>query len=133
MVSLVRGRHRLFRWLFGAYALALIIATHWPRLGVPGAAAGSDKVVHFVAFLLWTLLAIAAGLVRPPLSRRSITRTALIAGAYASIDESLQLIPDLERQFSVWDWVANLGGVLAAYALALIVIRPEDKDPDILA
>jgi len=128
VIGLVRANPRPFRWLFGLYALALVVATHWPRLGVPGAEAGSDKLIHFVAFFLWTALAFAAAIVRPPLSRRSLALTTLLAAGYASIDEAAQLIPALERQFSVWDWFANLGGVGAAYALALIVIRPEAED-----
>ncbi len=128
MIAYVREHPLLFRALFAAYALALVIATHWPRLSVPGAERGSDKVVHFVAFFLWTSAALGAGFFAPALSRRGIARTALLAAAYAILDESLQLIPVLERQASVGDGLVNLGGVATAYALALIVIRPQTAE-----
>lgn len=128
MIAYVREHPLLFRALFAVYALALVVATHWPRLTVPGAARGSDKVLHFVAFFLWASSAYAAGFFGPALSRRSVARTTLLAAGYGLLDESLQLIPALERQASVGDGIVNLGGVAAAYALALILIRPKSDE-----
>lgn len=128
MVPFVRAHPRAFRTLFALYAAAVLIATHWPRLHVPGAEAGSDKLAHFAAFFLWTLLAFTA-LFPPAFTRRSLNRSALFAAAYALLDEASQLIPAVGRQASVLDGVANVIGVLAAYTLAMIVIRPGSSVP----
>jgi VanZ family protein len=128
MVEFVRARPCAFRTLFALYAAAVLVATHWPRLHVPGAEEGSDKLAHFAAFFLWTLLAFTA-LFPPAFSRRSLNRAALLAGAYAVLDEASQLIPAVERQAGALDGLANVIGVLAAYALAMIVIRPGSSLP----
>jgi len=119
---------RLWRAAFAVYVLALLVLTHWPRLNPPGAQAGSDKVAHFVAYALWTWLAIGAGLFGPRTSRRNLLLAAALAAAWSALDETSQLIPIFDRQFSVLDMAANLGGVLAASALAMMVIRPAPED-----
>lgn len=119
----ITEHRRAWRLLFAAYAVALVTATHWPRLGVPGGIENSDKVAHFGAFALWTLLATAAGLFGPALTRPNATKTMLLALAYALIDETTQLIPALDRQASLADAAADALGILSAYALARMVIR----------
>lgn len=118
------ARRALWRAAFGVYAVVLFTLTHWPRLNPPGAQAGSDKLAHFVAFFLWTGLAIAAGLFGPWNARRNVLLATLLALAYGTIDETSQLVPAFDRQFSLFDMAANAAGVLAASALALMVIRP---------
>ncbi|MBX3361215.1 MAG: VanZ family protein [Phycisphaeraceae bacterium] len=99
---------------FGVYALALFIATHWPRLAIDSPIRGTDKIIHVGVFFVWTLLLAAA--VR---HRRPRLRTlGLIACGYAALDEGLQAIPALGRTCSWWDLLANVVGV----GLGLVVI-----------
>ena len=119
-----------YRVGFVLYALLLFILTHWPRLNVPGPEAGSDKLAHFLAFFLWTALAIAAGLFGRWNSRRNILLATLLAIAYGTIDETSQLIPAFERQFSFLDMAANAAGAALASALAMMVIRPFTDSDD---
>jgi len=118
-----RARTRTARVFFGLYAAAVLVATHWPRLQVPGAQVNSDKLAHFGAFFLWTLLATAAALFGPAPSRRNIRGAALLALAYSLADECSQLVPAFGRQFSLLDAAANAAGVAAAYALARTIAR----------
>lgn len=95
---------------FGVYALALFIATHWPRLAIDSPIRGTDKIIHVGVFFVWTLLLAAA--VR---HRRPRLRTlGLIACGYAALDEGLQAIPALGRTCSWWDLLANVVGVVVA-------------------
>ena len=109
--------NRHARWaVFWAYAAALFLATHWPRLVVDSPVRGTDKVIHAAVFCIWTLLlgrATEAG------SRgwRLIT-LAVVACVYAAIDEGLQAIPALGRTCSAADLGANLAGV----ALAIVAV-----------
>ncbi len=120
----------LWRAGFVLYALLLFILTHWPRLNPPGAEAGSDKLAHFLAFFLWTALAIAAGLFGRWNSRRNILLATLLAIAYGILDETSQIIPAFERQFSFLDMAANAAGTALASALAMMVIRPFTDSDD---
>lgn len=118
-----RHSPRSARAVFFLYAAALLVATHWPRLQVPGAQAQSDKLVHLAAYFVWTLLAAAAGFFGPALSARNVRYAALLALAYSLADECSQLIPVFDRQFSLLDAAANAGGVVFAYALARFIAR----------
>ena len=123
--------HRsLWRAAFAIYAVLLFTLTHWPRLAPPGAEAGSDKLAHFLAFFLWTALAIAAGFFGEWRSRRNVLLATALAIAYGTLDETSQLIPAFQRQFSLLDMAANAGGALSASALALMVIRPSTDSND---
>jgi len=96
------------------YALALVTATHWPKLELP-ALQGTDKTIHFVAFGMWTLFLWRTGWVR---SRWLLM---LIALVWSALDEWGQAIPVIHRHFSWLDMSANFGGViLATLVLALI-------------
>jgi VanZ family protein len=97
------------RAAFALYALALFIATHWPRLAIDSPVRGTDKVIHASVFCLWTLL--LAGATSTPARRAPLGRIGLIAGVYACIDEGLQAIPALGRTCSWADLLANFGGV----------------------
>jgi len=130
MSAVDRPGPRLARAAFFLYAAALLVATHWPRLQVPGAQAQSDKLAHLAAYFIWTLLAVAAGFFGPALSQRNVRYAALLALGYSLADECSQLIPVFGRQFSLLDAAANAGGVAAAYALARTAARTRSDTTD---
>lgn len=109
------------RAAFWGYVCLLFLGTHWPRLQAPGPE-GSDKIIHVIAFGLWTALLIGAGFFGPALSLRNIGRAALIAPLYAAVDESSQAIPALHRTAAWDDYAANLTGIALA-CLATLVVR----------
>ncbi len=112
------------RLTFAAYALALVVGTHWPRLDLHDAPLqASDKVLHFVAFFFWTVFLTAAAFFGPALSRRNRLRAAAIAAIYAPLDELTQAIPGVNRAVSALDLAANLGGVAVAALLLALTAR----------
>ncbi len=112
------ARTRLARLAFVLYAIALFVATHWPRLVIYSPVTGTDKIIHATVFLIWTLLLAGAA---APDRRVPLGRLALIAAIYACFDEGLQAIPALGRTCSWADLAADLFGI--AIGIALIAIR----------
>jgi VanZ family protein len=122
------------RWpraAFALYALALFVATHWPRLRVEGPVPRSDLYAHVLAFSLWTFLAAAAAWFGPTLGRRNILGAGVLGVVYAALDEGLQAIPLLHRTAAWDDLGADVAGVvLAAGALALFArVRGRPRAP----
>jgi len=115
---------------FVLYALALVVATHWPRLNLQEAPIqASDKVYHFAAFLLWTLLIAASGFFGRPLSRRNVQWSVAIASVYAPLDELTQALPGVNRDVTALDLVANLTGVVVGGAVLLGLARLKRRGP----
>lgn len=113
------------RWrraLFVVYAIALATGTHLPDLTTPSLGMDfSDKLVHFAAFLIWTVLLCWTGWIKGPRHGRRLLLIATTAGAYALIDELTQAFPALHRSVSVGDLAANFLGVATGVAgLAVI-------------
>jgi VanZ family protein len=102
------------------YWLALLAATHYPRVRIPGEIPSSDKMVHFaafgiLAFLFWRFMA-----ARPrPLTAGSVWRAAAALTAYAALDEYTQQF--VGRDTDLVDWFANMAGI--ACVLAVLEIR----------
>ncbi len=102
------------------YWIALLAATHYPRVRIPGELPSSDKVVHFVAFgvlaaLFWRFLA-----ARPrPVTAATVWIAALVLVLYATLDEYTQQF--VGRYTDLADWVADLAGILCV--LAALEIR----------
>lgn len=124
----------LRRTVFWAYALALFIGTHWPRLELPETVIERpDLIVHAAVFGLWTFLFIAAGYTGLPRSRSAVLRAGLVALLYAAFDEGTQAIPFIHRT-AVWDdFLANAVGVLLVTFLAAARARgvhPISVEPD---
>lgn len=113
---------RARRACFLAYALLLFIGTHWPKLTIPGGGR-PDLFVHAAIFALWAALLIASGFFGPPLSRRNIALAALVAVAYAAVDEALQAIPWVRRNAAWDDWALDCAGIALA-AVVAFAIRP---------
>jgi hypothetical protein len=100
----------LRRAAFLLFTLALIVATLWPRLKLPGPE-NTDKVTHVLAFGLWTLLLVLASYTGPLGSRRNLLGSALIAPIFAGADELAQLLPGVHRTCAWDDYAANLIGI----------------------
>ena len=114
-------RHPLTLLWLACWA-GLFVSTHIP---VPAGAPiprGGDKVLHFVAYFVLTMLGGRAAVGRG----RSITTAwavvwTLIYVAYGGADELLQ--PLVGRTLSLGDWLADVGGVLAAMAILATYYR----------
>ena len=123
------GRARIF---LAIYWLTLAVCTHWPRLEVledqtvaPGIAA--DKLVHCGAFVILTLLLVAAR----PWPRCSFVAASVLgavtAGGYALLDEWSQ--PWFDRHFTTADALANLIGVAGTLVWLLVLASPGPSPP----
>lgn len=113
---------RPWRWLLLIYAVALTIATHWPRLQLSPEIPASDKTIHMLAFGLLTVLLWRSGLIGPR------WLVALVALCWAGIDEISQGIPALQRTVSWHDMIANACGVLCAAALLWAMRPPQEAE-----
>ncbi len=105
--------------MFVLYALALLVATHWPKLSIQGPIERPDLFIHAGAFGLWTLLLVASGFFGRVLARRNILISGAIGAVYAPLDEVSQSIPILGRVAAVDDALANLLGVSLAVGACL--------------
>ncbi len=109
------GTH--WRWIFAVYALALLIATHWPGLAIDGPIDRTDIVIHIAAFCLWTLLLRLAIGPHP----RALLFAAAVALPWAALDEWSQRFVD--RTSTLDDFLANAVGVLLACVLSVLFAR----------
>lgn len=105
---------RSWRIALVGYALALTTATHWPRLALSAEIPASDKTIHLIAFGMLTLLLWRSSLFDP---RTPLWLVAIIAYAWAGLDEVSQGIPFLHRSVSWYDWIANACGITCALAI----------------
>lgn len=112
----MKGRVRTPVWVFGAYAVLLFTATHYPNLQVPGPVPRTDLFVHVGAFGSWMLAASWCAWFGPATSMRNVVRTWFIAVLYAGFDEGLQAIPALHRTCAWDDFGANVLGITLAGA-----------------
>jgi len=117
------NRHRWVLVLFWAYAIALCIGTHWPKLQAPGPE-GTDKAIHVVVFAVWAVLCAACGWFGPPLSWRNLVLSCLVSCAYAVVDELGQAIEWVNRSCEWADMRANLIGCIGATLLLLLLRKP---------
>ena len=115
---------RVRRIAFVAFAAALFIGTHIPNLqvSVPNMDR-PDLIIHLLAFGGWFTLLLASELIGPWRKTRSIGLCAVIAAAYACIDEFSQSLPGLNRTAAFDDLAANISGVLLAAIAALVLAR----------
>lgn len=101
------------------YALAALILTYMalaPTQDVPGADLLWDKAEHASA---WTVLALA-GLLLSTKRRWAIGIFAIVFGA---VIEVLQATMPFGRDGNLADWIADIIGVCAAYAIWLVARR----------
>ncbi len=101
-----------WRWIFAAYALALLIATHWPGLAIDGPIDRTDIIIHIAAFCIWTMLLALAIDARA----RTLLLVALIALAWAALDEWTQRF--VNRTSTLEDFLANAAGIILGSLLS---------------
>ncbi|MFO7445899.1 MAG: VanZ family protein [Ignavibacteriaceae bacterium] len=110
------------------YWLALFTATSIPASSVPTLGV-SDKVKHFAAYMILTILLNITFLVQnkfPVLNRKSVLFTVIIASVYGIFDELHQtLIPGRSCEFL--DWAADVGGILLGIIFVKILLPAGQK------
>ena len=94
--------------------LALTVAIPWPLDQPPPAPAGSDQIVHLIAFA-----ALAFPLART--GRFGLRPVFIGASAFGGAIELIQ--PTFNRSADVNDWVADIIGVLLGIAGGLVYRR----------
>lgn len=105
-----------------AYALVLVFATHYPRPEeLLGAAAPSDKTLHFTAYALLGGLVAATLAAAGRWAGRAPGITIIGLLAFAAIDEATQ--PAFGRHADWLDWVFDGGGLAAGVAVVAAVLR----------
>jgi VanZ family protein len=108
----------LWKWLAGAYFLALVVGTHLPPPIVGVRIEQSDKLLHFGAYAgLAFLLAMAWETSTGRLSGRHLRLLWVAIAVIASLDEVTQLL--VRRDANVLDWIADILGA----ATGLVVFR----------
>lgn len=123
-MSLRQGLERLagapigaMRAIFGVYAVAMAVATHWPKLELPPAPIRTDIVVHMGAFGLWATLCALCRWFGPAFCGRNLTLAGVVSLVYSAIDEATQGLPGVNRVVGLDDALANAAGVTLAIAL----------------
>lgn len=122
---------RAARWAFLAYALAVAIATHWPRLRIDlGAVPRPDLVIHLGVFGLWAFLCARAAWFGPRFSARNILGAGLVGVAYAGLDEATQAIEIVHRTARWDDLAADIMGVAGGLGATLLLGALEANTDD---
>tara|TARA_A100000171_G_scaffold49507_1_gene58746 strand:+ start:1124 stop:1534 length:411 start_codon:yes stop_codon:yes gene_type:complete len=113
------------RALFVFFTVALLVATHWPGLYIPGPFSRTDLIVHAGVFCVWTWLFYGSGFILGgrvcPCGTRRLIWTAVIGMCFAVFDETTQ--PLFRRVFDLWDLIADIVGVLLAVGLIALSRR----------
>ena len=110
------------RIMFVVYAVALVVATHWPELTIAGGGR-PDLPIHAAVFGVWCALLLRTRWFGPTLSTRNIAVSTLVACAMAVLDETTQAIPAINRTFGLDDLAANGVGIVATAGIAGVLAR----------
>ena len=105
----------------------ILVMTSWPKLELRALAASGDKVAHFSAYLVLSLLSARAAF---PSRRPWRTAVAIVAtvAVLALLDELHQAwIPG--RFPEVRDWIADIGGAIVGMLLAPLFFQPAPRRP----
>jgi hypothetical protein len=120
--SPIRSRITLVsKFAFGLFWLALFVGTHIPISEDMLPPVGGDKVLHFSAYLVLSLLLATAW--QPAggiLSRRHLMIAWIAVLAYAALDEITQI--PVGRDCDIKDWLADAAGA-AIGILAFVALR----------
>ena len=99
------------------YVVALLVGTHLPGSVVQDSFSGNDKIQHFAAYSVLSLLAFNFMSARSVGSLRCFVLLFFSLAAFAALDELTQIpVPD---RFSDWrDWGADMAGISVSLAVA---------------
>lgn len=103
------------------YWIALFIATHYPRVPIPGQIPHSDKLLHFTAFGLLAFLVWRFAKVLRPIGARFVWAIGVVLIAYAALDEYLQQF--VGRFTELMDFVANASGIIVVLTTLEVLRR----------
>lgn len=95
----------------GAYVAAIVPSQQAPDIGA------GDKVNHIAAFLTITMVG------RTAYRRKPLWLLAGGLSLFGALIELTQAIPALNRDASLWDWVADSIAILVALAVAALIER----------
>lgn len=105
---------RLRRPAFWVFALAVFVATHYPKLRIESEILPRpDLLIHASVFGTWTLLLCLSGYVGPGGRAATWLLGGLVALVYAAVDEVTQGVPWLHRTVALDDYLANAAGIVA--------------------
>lgn len=123
MLERVVSATRAWRWVFVVFAAALFVGTHWPNLKVDvPMVERPDLLVHMCVFGAWFVFLWLSALVGRPVSWMTVLKCAIVAVAYAAVDESMQAIPWVRRHAAWDDFGANCLGIGVAASVAWMVV-----------
>ncbi len=105
-------------WGLGVYWTILFTATHVP---VPDGPPGSDKVLHFGAYLVLSVLFATTLHTRGAVTRRLVLLTIGVLFSFAIFDELTQML--VNRHCSALDALADWCGVLAGLGTFFFAVR----------
>ena len=104
-----------------SYWAVLFVLTHTPPAKMPPGPA-SDKLMHFMAYLVLSFLLGTTLYLAVPGQRRRMPLLVLLAGAaYGAFDELTQ--PLSGRACELGDWLADLAGVATVALVLFILVR----------
>ena len=105
--------------LAAAYAITLVLATHYPKLDqLLGRYGHADKLLHFVAYFLLAVFVALAVWGAGRWSRRAVVAVAIALAAFGAVDEITQ--PLFGRTADVFDWVADCAGIAVGILLVAV-------------
>jgi VanZ family protein len=108
--------------VFFVYAVALVIGTHLPGSAVQGSISGNDKILHFSAYAVLSLLAFNFMLTCSVGSLRCFLALFFSLAVFAALDELTQI--PIPGRFCEWgDWWANLAGISVSLAAATCLVQ----------
>ena len=110
-----------------SYWAVLFVMTHTPPAQMPKGPA-SDKLMHFLAYLVLSFLLGTTLYLALPGQRRRLALLVLLAGAaYGALDELTQPLAGRFCEFN--DWLADLAGVVTVAAVLFVLVRlfPPDR------
>ena len=108
-----------------AYWILLFVATHYPRVAIPGEIPHSDKLIHFTAFGLLAFLFWQFVRARRPIGPRFVWISGVALIIYAAFDEFLQQF--VGRFTDPVDFVANATGIVVVLAVLELLRRRRNR------
>lgn len=115
---------RLLLICLAVYWALIFTVTHIPARNLPDTHV-SDKIEHFVAYLILTILLYLNAWMRNISALRASMAIAGIGMVYGALDELLQI--PVNRQADVRDWMADMSGVIAGLLLLNIIRQARES------